>query len=186
VTAAIGSWICLLFGFLFLELTSIDKEREASEALSTRQQESESFRQIGEGIKGAITQSQQQFDATMKRSDKVVGLQVKELNNLSENLHTITGSESYAFLQYVPGQPFLAFVHKGDYPLYGVSARIVDLDQVKKTNSLNGVTVAIGDMIRGHANMEPPLNLGTADRFNANVSSQPEMATGTNCYVTCL
>jgi hypothetical protein len=87
----------------------------------------------------------------------------------SETINQFTGSESYAVLMYVPSQTFLAFVHAGKYPLYEVSARIADLDQIR--TNLVGVTVSVGDMIQGHANTEPiPAGIPTSgDHFNANI-----------------
>lgn len=84
-------------------------------------------------------------------------------------INTLTGDESFAFLSYVPGQQFLAFPHVGKYPLYGVIARIVDLDKVK--TDPHGTTVVVGDMIKGHATTTSiPQNFVLAgDHFNANV-----------------
>jgi hypothetical protein len=164
-------WLTIVFALAFIENRAIDKERKDNEqeSVETRRGENEQFQGIANGITSAIEQSQREFDATMKRSDKVIGLQGKELNGIVETLHTFTGSESYAYLMYVPRQGFLGFAHQGAYPLYGVSARIVDLDQAR-TNPI-GVTVSVGDMIKGHAAMLPvpnglPLQ---GDHFNANI-----------------
>jgi len=107
-----------------------------------------------------------------KIGEQTKSLQTAEsliVHKSTETISQLTGSESYAVLMYVPGQTFLAFVHEGKYPLYGVSARIADLDQMPK--NVMGVTIAVGDMIRGHVNMESmPAGIPTSgDHFNANV-----------------
>jgi hypothetical protein len=171
-------WVVLLVCLLVTEFRAIDKDRadneqkqkEFFEAQKTgfqgiATQADSNFKETANGLEAAITVSQTQFDTTMKRSDKL-------LNDLQENLRTLTGSESFAWLGFLPGQNFLAFVHQGRYPLYGVSARIVDLDQIKKPEDSFGQMISIGDMVPKHANAMP-LPLGylptTGDRFNANV-----------------
>lgn len=157
-------WIIVLFVLLGLELKTLYQDRDEHDAAEreSRERSEQNFKGIAGGIESAIEQSQQEFNATMKQSDK-------ELNGITRTLDTFTGSESYAYLSYVPRQGFLSFVHKGDYPLYGVTARIVDLDQIQQ--NLLGVVVSVGDMIKGHAAMHPipnglPLQ---GDHFNANV-----------------
>lgn len=69
------AWICLLFGFLFVELTSIDTERKSSEesrALA-RAQEAESFNKIGHGINNSI------FEA--KKSSAATGVKIEQAIN---------------------------------------------------------------------------------------------------------
>ncbi len=90
-----------------------------------------------------------------------------------QNLDMLSGADSYCYLNFVPGQGFLAFVHVGSYPLYGVEARIVRLEENGHVDQLNlsGTTVSVGDMIRGHANIQPvPMGL-VIDQgfFNANI-----------------
>ncbi|HET9406047.1 MAG TPA: hypothetical protein VFO39_02305 [Candidatus Sulfotelmatobacter sp.] len=165
-------WIAIVFFLAFVENSAINKDRldgeRAQRDFITEQRDH--FRDIGSGVTEAIVESQRQFDATMKRSDNVIGLQLRTLNGLSSNLNTLTGAKSYAFLWFVPGQQYLAFIHQGQYPLYGVEARIVDLDRMKATNDLEGAIVHIGDMIKGHVNIQSPvINPMVADRFNANI-----------------
>ena len=164
-------WLVIVFALAFIETKAIDKERKDSEQerAETRRKENEEFQGIASGINSAIDQSQREFGVTMKRSDRVLALQGRELTGITKTIDTFTGSESYAYLAYVPMQGFLAFAHKGDYPLYGVSARIADLDRTSA--SFIGVTVAVGDMIKGHASMLQipngvPLQ---GDHFNANI-----------------
>jgi len=60
-----------------------------------------------------------------------------------QNIATVTGADSFCFLGFNRSQGFLVFVHIGQFPLYGVIARITELDQNGKSrpNNLMGVTV---------------------------------------------
>jgi hypothetical protein len=91
---------------------------------------------------------------------------VAALQNLAGQ---ITGDESYAILWYVPIQGFLSFNHIGNYPLYGVSARIANLDLIKTGDF--GIAVPVGDMTPGHAYTRPiPADVPTSgDHFDANI-----------------
>lgn len=166
-----AAWVFVMFALLLLEIKSVyqDRNEHDKEQAETRQRETNSFATIAEGINHTIEMSAQQFDATMKRSDSVIGLQRQSLNDLAGTVKTLTGDESYAYLGFMPGQSFLVFPHIGKYPLYSVSARIVDLDNAK-TNPF-GVTISVGDMIQGHANTySTPADFAPlGDHFSLNV-----------------
>lgn len=114
-----------------------------------------------EGANGVLPKLGQQTKA-LKTAESLI------VTKSTETISQLTGSESYAVLHYVPAQGFLVFTHNRKYPLYGVSARITDLDQQQ---NLIGVTVEIGDMIRGHANSEPiPRGIPVSgDHFYSNI-----------------
>jgi hypothetical protein len=120
------------------------------------------LKQQFEGPNGVIPKIGEQAKA-LKDAESLI------VTRSSETINQFTGSESYAILMYAPGQGFLLFAHVGKYPLYEVSARIADLDQIR--TNLVGVTVPVGDMIRGHANNESiPAGIPTSgDHFNANI-----------------
>jgi hypothetical protein len=61
------AWILLVFGFLSLELTSIDTDRTINDAIRTagRAQEAKDFSVIGERIEKSVQTGQRQFRATM-------------------------------------------------------------------------------------------------------------------------
>jgi hypothetical protein len=166
-----AAWVFVMFTLLLLEIKSVyqDRNEHDKEQAEARRRETDSFATIAEGINHTIEMSAQQFDATMKRSDSVISLQRQSLNDLAGTVKTLTGDESYAYLGFVPGQGFLAFPHMGKYPLYGVSARIVDLDNAKSNPF--GVTISVGDMIQGHANTySVPANFApSGDHVNLNV-----------------
>jgi len=105
------AWLLLLFGLLRVELTSIDTERTVSETLRSqaRQQEAESFRKIGEGITGSIRQSQRQFQATMGRSNKILG-------RVNTSIREQMGGDSYVVVIAVP--------HVGDQNMLAVGVNL--------------------------------------------------------------
>ncbi len=168
-----ATWMLIISALLVIELLAIRKDRSETylAQLNALREEREHFSEVGRGIESVVTQSQSQFKVTLEKSDRVIGLQTKELGGLSDNLKTFTGGQSFAVFAYVPGQQFLAFAHAGKYPLYDVSARIADLDQVGKTGDPLGVTVAVGDMIQEHVKILPvPANVASSgNKFNANV-----------------
>ncbi len=88
------AWTVLLFGFMYLEITSIDTERKANEYMRSvaMEQERKSFDSIGRGIQANLAQSQQQFTETMEKE-----AQVSELSR--RNLLNITGGNSYAVVE---------------------------------------------------------------------------------------
>ena len=120
------------------------------------------LKQQFEGPNGVIPKIGEQTKA-LKAAESLI------VTKSAETVSQLTGSNSYAVLMYAPGQGFLLFAHEGKYPLYGVSARIVDTDQLR--TNLQGITIAVGDMIRGHGNNESiPTGIPTSgDHFNANV-----------------
>jgi hypothetical protein len=170
-----ATWMLILAAFLVIEVLAIRKDRAESyrAQVEALREEREHFAEVGNGIKSVVTQAQNQFQSTMQQSARVIGLQSQSLDSLSNNLGTLTGGQSYAYLRYVPGQQFLFFVHAGRYPLYGVSARIVALDKSGNNvpGSLLGTTIAIGDMIQHHGNsFSVPLDIeSSGEEFNTNI-----------------
>jgi hypothetical protein len=169
------AWICILFGFVNLELYAIRDDRVAQDQLQNaiRNEQILHFQTIGKDIQKSIEISDREFAATTEKSNRVIGLQTAAVAGLATNLNTLTGAESFCYLGFAPGQSYLTFVHVGKFPLYGVSARIVEEDQngqIRRDNLL-GVTVPVGDMIKGHANLQTlPSGLGSSpDYFNANI-----------------
>lgn len=169
------AWLLLLFGFLWVELTSIKVERKAQDDIQkeARAEQLKHFGEIGDGIKQSIAESDRNFNATMGKSNQVIGLQTTTIVGLNTNLKTLTGADSFCYLGFTVGQQYLPFIHVGKFPLYGIYARIVELDQNGgvSQNNLTGVTISVGDMITGHGNLQPvPIGLGRSpDYFNANI-----------------
>jgi hypothetical protein len=136
-------WTLLVFVLFGLELRTLylDRDEHDRAEAQARCEQLHSFNEIAGGIRDAVAQSQKQFNATM--------------GGISREINIYTGGESYAYLTYVPKQQSLVFVHKGDYPLFSVGARITDLDD---PNNLIGTVVQVGDVIRGHAVFTPVPN----------------------------
>jgi hypothetical protein len=145
------SWVVLLVCLLITEFRAIDKDRKdsARQLLTQRSDQDTKFKSVldaqqsdfaatAKGLEDSYQQSQREFHATM--------------GGISRNVNTFTGGDSYSVLTYVPGQGSLVFLHKGDYPLFSISARIADLDN---KNDIFGTVVEVGDSIRGHALIRP-------------------------------
>ncbi len=116
------AWILLLFAFLFLELTSIEKERRANEDLRRQSiaQETESFSKIGEKIEKGITKSGKQFNASMGKTQ--------------ESIDNLTGGKSYPEItvatfpiQGTANSFRLIFSIVGKNPLYDLDVNIREL-----------------------------------------------------------
>jgi hypothetical protein len=162
-------WFVVLLCFAFIEIRAINRDRDRA---------NKDFDNIVKGLQTAIDEGKTSID---KGNAAINGLQTtiaegrqhfdQTIRGISGSINTQTGGDSYAFFTWVPMQGFLAFVHKGDYPLYDVRARIVDLDKIATESGLLGVTVSVGDMIKGHAKMEavPPAIASTETHFNANI-----------------
>lgn len=116
-------WTFLMFLFVGLEIRTIylDQARHDREQALARCQQLARFQRIATELDAAITQSREDFDQTMKRSDSIL-VGVVDAINIS------TGGRSFVLINYVPGQLDMAIFRKGKYPLSGVSARIVNLD----------------------------------------------------------
>ncbi len=155
------SWVVLLGFLLTTEFRAIDSDRaqNARELIEQRKEQDAKFQSIletqnkdfqvtAQSIEDVYSQNQQHFGSTM--------------SGISREVNTYTGGDSFAVFTYVPSQGFLFFIHKGDYPLFSVVARINDLDG--PNHGLPGTYVQVGDMIRGHGSTLPtPEFIRTAD-----------------------
>ncbi len=118
---------------------------------------------------GAIVVAIGGFWAAWRQSDFNANLNQKneEIAQLQkENASAITGGDGFCWMAFqvvglngelvnahnMPDDLMLVpnFVHQGKYPLYDVSARIVDIDELKKNVTL-GTVVHIGNMTPGFA-----------------------------------
>lgn len=114
------AWIFLLFGFLGVELYSINTERASQEEIQkeARREQLEHFREIGGGIEASIRQSDEHFKSTIGETNKV--------------LLNITGDSSFAVV--VPmnqitrnlptGQIPLAIENHGNFSLTGITVTL--------------------------------------------------------------
>lgn len=110
-------WIFLFLGLMSAEvwMMSLDRETNENQQQQARDAQLKGFNEIGDGIKGAIAESDRNFAATIGRTNQV--------------LQSITGGDSFAFL--VPqthavtanGLP-LAIHNDGKYMLTGVTVTV--------------------------------------------------------------
>ena len=135
------AWTVLLFGFLALELTSIDTERKATDEIRVvaREQEIKHFSDIAAGITASIDNSKNQFSTTMARSDHILG-------GLDETLKAQTGGNSFCYYGTSAQRIYLNGVKLtplavGKYPLSGIQARIVDIRYTQRTFDDTGGTI---------------------------------------------
>jgi hypothetical protein len=108
---------------------------------------------------------QSSFNADLREKNK----EIARLQQ--ENTGAITGGDSFCWMAFqfvgLNGEPVNAnsmpddlilvpnFIHKGRYPLYDVSARIIDIDELKKDITRATKTVSIGNMTPGFATTTP-------------------------------
>lgn len=141
------AWICLLLGFLLLELTSIDTERNSNEVVRvyTRRQEHEQFAGIASDIERSIKTSQASFNTT--------------IGTIDENIKTVTGGDSICYLLIIgygdtPDVIDMVAVNRGHYPLRGVSARVVDLDKAEAIFKANGGKMSMTQLTQNDINLK--------------------------------
>jgi hypothetical protein len=123
-------WMVVIFGLLSVELRSI--KNDDAERAAEREKETKAFTDIGTGIQTSITNSEQQFQETVSRVERVSGLAEK-------SIATVTGGDSFCLMNFwdtntlltlSSGEPF--FQAEGAYPLYEVVASIVDQNAIGK------------------------------------------------------
>lgn len=105
-------WIILSVALCVLELRTIRHDREvaASELKDARSHEEQNFRAIGAGIKNTIEQGQEQFAATMRKSEKLIG-------DVGDSMMMQTGGDSFAFITLTGPQPPMLTVNDISHPL---------------------------------------------------------------------
>jgi hypothetical protein len=93
-----AAWTFVMFALMWLEIRSIYLDRRAHdvEQAAARKEQLKHFKEVGDGITTAIDESQKQFDATMQRSNSILG-------GVSESITIATGGDGYCWL--VPETP---------------------------------------------------------------------------------
>ena len=127
---------------------------------------------------GAFWSSRQQ--ATYEQHLRKKSDEIADLNREIAGL--VTGGDSYCYMAVTSINPaksigLLVFVQQGKDPLYGVAARVVDLQRFEQIKSnLTFTTLAqaqkhitIGDMAAGTATMTEPIDLGDGTRKDYNI-----------------
>lgn len=127
------------------------------------------------GLWAAYRQST--FNAALRQKNEEARLN-------QENAGAITGGDSFCWMVFqvvglngelvnansMPDNLILVpnFIHKGKYPLHDVSARIIDIDELKKNITQATQTVSIGNMTPNFAAITPRLTHHGKD-FNFNI-----------------
>ena len=93
-----AAWIGVMFILLGLEMKSVyqDRTEHDLQQAEARERETKSFESIGKGIEGAIQQSQKDFEATMRKSDAIMG-------RVSDSIKSQTGGDSFAYITFTGG-----------------------------------------------------------------------------------
>jgi hypothetical protein len=138
------------------------------------------FRQNQEKVQSALQRAQ--FETELRaKSDEIAKLN----HTIAES---ITGGDSYCYLQLGNANrnnALLAIIHQGNYPMYDVTVRIVDLDEFEQNRgapnlaSALGKVVPIGNLAPGQASMQGPIILPNRDilRYNIFISARNGMFT---------
>jgi hypothetical protein len=116
-------WTFVMFALLLLEIKSVyqDRKEHDTEQADARYRETKNFETIASGIKDSVQRSEQQFETTMGKSNRIAEL-------TQENLKNITGGASYGFV--VP-------------QTFGLSQEIPLIVWNEGGQALSGVTVTI-------------------------------------------
>ena len=88
-----------IFALMGIEIRDIRKDRLESDksAAAQRQKDNDTFNAISDGIKTAITQSQNQFAATKQGVDKVLSKTKEAADTAAEAVNTMTGGKGFAY-----------------------------------------------------------------------------------------
>jgi hypothetical protein len=120
-----AGWTGIMFALMGLELLSIhiDRKDHEAEQAAARAELLTNFQHIADGIKNEIDNSQSEFDATMKRSDSILG-------GVGETIKIANGGDSFAFIEMTPvAAGFdIYIIQDGTHHLLDVVGRISDLD----------------------------------------------------------
>jgi hypothetical protein len=135
-----AAWTAIVFILVGFEIRSIYLDRDAHdrEQSAARAEQLAQFGRIAKGIDASIATGQDHFDATMAKSDRIIG----EVGN---SIKTQTGGDSFAFITFTaePAQTFemhwnnilapaeqpyflVSVTSHGRYPLRGTHAILMD------------------------------------------------------------
>lgn len=90
------AWIAVLVAFAILEVNAIGRSDRQNEDL--RDGQNKKFDLIADGLKAAITQSQDQFRETMAGVGKVFDKTKQAADTATEAVNTITGGNGWAYI----------------------------------------------------------------------------------------
>lgn len=101
-------WIFVMFALLWLEIKSVyrDRNEHDTEQRLAREQSERNFQTIASGISETIEKSARQFEATMRKSDAIMG-------RVGDSIKSQTGGESFAYITFTPEPAHVTFETKG-------------------------------------------------------------------------
>ena len=102
-----AAWVFVMFALLMLEIKSVyqDRNEHDQQQAEAREREANSFESIAEGIEGAIRQSQLDFEATMRKSDAIMG-------RVGDSIKSQTGGDSFAYITFTAEAGYVHFEEK--------------------------------------------------------------------------
>lgn len=122
-----AAWTFVMFALMGLEIRSIYLDRRAHdvEQATARAEQLQHFNEIGEGIKGAVAESQKEFAATMQRSNSILG-------GVGESIKIANGGDSYPFIALGGTSSRLEMFLSvdGNYHLLDVAGSVADVDKL--------------------------------------------------------
>jgi hypothetical protein len=120
-------WTAVMFALLVLEIRSIYADRSAHdrEQATARAEQLKHFKEVGDGITKAIDESQKQFEATMERSNSILG-------GVGESIKIANGGDSYPFIALGGTSSRLEMYLSvdGNHHLLDVAGSVADVDKL--------------------------------------------------------
>jgi len=129
-------WTAVMFALLLLEIKSVyqDRNEHDNEQRESRERSEQNFQAIANGLRSAISQGAEQFNATMRRSDAIIG-------GVTDSIKTQTGGDSFAYIAFTPepggvslgglpissaAQFLVSITSRGKYPLRETHCTLMD------------------------------------------------------------
>lgn len=129
-------YVLLVIFLIIIENRAINRDRSDAATLEAKRREAQNtqFQTIANGIQTAITDSNNQFNATMKRSDSILKSSEEAVKSsrdavrtTQETLAYATGGDTFCYLDVIGAQNPLSIVSLrkvGPYPLYDVKINL--------------------------------------------------------------
>ncbi len=161
-------WLIIAFALCGAEMRTLYADRTNQDQTSSeaRAGQTRNFLEITNGLSNAIKQSQQQFAATMDKSNKIFG-------GVRANLDAVTGGKTFAQFGVIPnmgsGNPItypLTVDVVGKYPIRSMNAEIQKIEPqrdsasiFRQMQSMHALPIS-GDVIPGPRLVNERLGLG--------------------------
>jgi hypothetical protein len=161
-------WLVIAFALCGAEMRTLYKDRADQEQTSgeARAAQTRSFLGIANGLSESIKQSQQQFAATMDKSNKIFG-------GVQTNLDAVTGGKTFAEFVAVPNMgsgnpvtyPLTVFIN-GKYPIKNMAAQIQKVEPQRDNASIYRQMQSMhllpigGDVLPGPHELNERLGIG--------------------------